>query len=131
MDEATQTVRTIALLDQQIAATEAELANVSSQVAEVEQQLGLSPEEAIAASSLSQSTPVRNLRVQLQDVQSQLKIERARYKPGHPTIKNLERQVTNLRALLEKQIRLVLGDKPGLVTLSIRSNSGFRECGVF
>jgi len=118
VDEATQTVKTIAQLDQQIAATEAELANVSSQVAEVRQQLDLSPEEAVAASSLSQSTVVQNLRVQLQQVLSELEIERARYKPGHPTIKNLERQATNLRALLEEQISLVLGDKPGEIALA-------------
>jgi len=118
VDEATQTVKSIALLDQQIAAKKAELANISSQVAEVEQQLGLSPEEAVAASTLSQSTPVKNLRVQLQEIQSELKIERARYKPGHPTIKNLERQATNLKSLLEEQIRLALGDRPGVVTLA-------------
>lgn len=118
VDEAAQTVKTIAQLEQQIATTEAELANVSSQVAEVEQQLDLTPEEAVAASALSQSTVLQNLRIQLREVMGELAVERARYKPGHPTIKNLERTEANLKALIEEQIILVLGDKPAGVTLA-------------
>ena len=116
--EATATVDNIARLDRAIAETQADLANITSQVAEVQQQIGLSPKEAVAASSLSQSTVVQNIRIQLQEVLSQLEIERARYKPEHPTVKNLERQAANLKALLEEEILRVLGDKPRKVTLA-------------
>ncbi len=116
--EATATVDNIARLDRTIAETQAELANVSSQVSELQQQLDLTPEEAVSASFLSQSTEVKNIRIQLQKVISQLEIERARYKPGHPTVKNLERQAANLRILLKEKIRLVLGDKPEVVNLA-------------
>lgn len=105
--EATQAVDNIGNLDTQIDQARAELANVNARLLELRRQLGMEPETAIELNILSQSPGVQEVLTELQTVQSQLAIERARYQSTHPTVLNLQRQVDSLNSLLQQRIGAV------------------------
>ncbi len=109
-DEAKTSVETIAQLDQNIARVRAELAKFSSRAAELQEQIDLTPSEALAATSLSESNVVKNLLEQDSTVQSKLAEARSRYRPGHPIVEQLERESEALRARLLDNIQSVAGD---------------------
>ncbi len=109
--EATEAVEVIAELDKQIAQARAQLADVSSQTENFRNQLGLSREEAVAVTSLSQSPGVQEVLTDLQKVQSQLAVERARFLDTSPTVASLQRKEAELNAVLQERVDQVLGSR--------------------
>ncbi|MEB3210063.1 MAG: polysaccharide biosynthesis tyrosine autokinase [Leptolyngbyaceae bacterium] len=108
-EEASAAVSTLTNLDQNITATRTELEDISAQAAGLRNRVGMSSDQAIAMSTLSQAPGVQEALVQLQTVQSELSAERARFRPGHPAIAELEREEASLSALLDERIQQVLG----------------------
>ncbi|MEL6319623.1 MAG: polysaccharide biosynthesis tyrosine autokinase, partial [Cyanobacteria bacterium J06626_14] len=108
-EEASAAVSTLTSLDQNITATRSDLEDVTAQAAGLRSRVGMNSEQAIAMSALSEAPGVQEALLQLQEVESQLSTERARYRPGHPAIAELERQASSLTALLNERIQQVLG----------------------
>ncbi|MEO0407999.1 MAG: polysaccharide biosynthesis tyrosine autokinase [Cyanobacteria bacterium P01_A01_bin.135] len=78
------------------------------------QQLGLSVDEAVAASALSEDTVYADLRAQLQQVENQIAIESVRFSDASPTIRALQQQRDNLSQLLSRRAEEVIGENiPG------------------
>ncbi len=102
--------RTSDLEEQQLAA-QSELDEANSLYARLQQQLALQPNQAIASSALAQAPRYQNLLDQLQEVESQIATESARYREANPAIQNLQDQRQNLLPLLDQEAQRVLGKK--------------------
>lgn len=109
--EASAAVKNISDLDNQIAQLQAQLANVTAQSEAQRNQLGLSREEAVAVTSLSQSPGVQEVLTELQKVQTQLAGERRRFLDTDPTVASLKRKEAELSALLQERVDQVLGSQ--------------------
>lgn len=108
-DEATAAVKVIADLDTQINTAQAELEKANARSNALNSKVGLNSQEAIAVSSLSQSTAVQGVLAELQGIEKQLATQRSRFQDQNPIIINLESKKTELTTLLQKQIEQVLG----------------------
>jgi len=109
--EASTAVAAIASTESQIAQLQAELANVTAQSESLRNQLGLSREEAVAVSSLSQSPGVQEVLTEFQKVQTELAGERRRFLDTAPPVVNLKRKEAELNVLLQERVNQVLGSQ--------------------
>ncbi|MEM7769172.1 MAG: polysaccharide biosynthesis tyrosine autokinase [Cyanobacteria bacterium P01_A01_bin.37] len=110
-EEASAAVSTLTNLRQDITATQADLEDITAQSASLRNRVGMSSDQAVAVSALSQASGVQDALMQLQEVESQLSAERTRYRAGHPAVAELERQEASLTALLNERIQQVLGNQ--------------------
>ncbi len=110
--EATSTVEVIKGLEKQITQTQAELAEANNYYQvfqkQVQSQLGMSVQDALARSALSQSTGVQDILTRFQQVQSELAVQQTRLSNDHPTIVNLKRQEVALKSLLKDRVKAVV-----------------------
>jgi len=97
-------------LENQQRATQQELRELRTLSTNLRQQLGLSPEEAIASSALSQDPRYQGLLGKIQEVESQIAIESARFAPDNPRMQALEEQRQNLLALLNQEAQRIIGE---------------------
>lgn len=110
-EEASAAVGALTATDNKIAELQAQLANVTAQSESLRNQLGLNREEAIAVSSLSQSPGVQEPLKELQKIQNQLAVERARFLNTDPTVVNLQQKEAELSALVQERVDQVLGNQ--------------------
>ncbi|WP_160295963.1 GumC family protein [Aliterella atlantica] len=110
--EATSTVEIIKNIEQQITQTQAELAEANNYYQvfqkQIQSQLGMSVQDALARSALSQSAGVQDILKKYQQVQSELAIQATRLSDNHPSIINLKRQETALKELLKTRVEAVV-----------------------
>jgi len=71
--------------------------------------LDFTPNEAIAASALSEEPQYKELLTKVKEVEGQIAVETARFKSANPIVEALERKRANLIALLNKQTERILG----------------------
>ena len=93
--------------------TQAQLKETRSLYQTLKQQLGLQPEQALAASYLSESPRYQNLLNELQQVEVELAQESARFSAENPVILNLEDKKAHLLSLLQQEASGVLGENLG------------------
>jgi len=99
----------------QIDSVEALLADLNSRSTFLTNKLGMSPQQAMALSSLSQSPAVQGVIADLQDVQRKLVDARSRYQESHFVIVGLKDKQAQLKTLLQEHAAQVLqGQKTGL-----------------
>jgi polysaccharide biosynthesis transport protein len=80
-------------------------------------QLNLSPNEAIAASVLTEDPRYQNLLTQLKTVESEIAVKSARFSPTSPVLESLNVQRQNLSSLLDEETKRILGQSlPDTVT---------------
>ncbi|MDJ0568230.1 MAG: polysaccharide biosynthesis tyrosine autokinase [Pleurocapsa sp. MO_192.B19] len=79
----------------------------------LQQQLGLSAENSLALSRLSQSARYQNLLNKLQEIEINLATEQTKFTDENPIIQNLIDQRDSQRTLLIKEAKKVLGKLPG------------------
>lgn len=101
---------TIGEIEKQIAATNTDLTELNTRYRTLASTLNMSAERAIDINALSQDNKVQQLSKQLQEVQTQLELERTRFTGKHPAITNLEDRVTTLQGLLETRIAQTVAD---------------------
>ena len=90
----------------------------------LQQQLGLAPNQAIATAALSEAPRYQMLLNQLQEVETKIAAESARFTEDSPTIQVLRDQQRNLLPLLRKEAAAALGPsvyQPGVLTASPNS----------
>ena len=107
--EANAAVNIISSLDQKISDTQADLAKVAARSHALQNQLGMDVQQAAAMTTLSQASGIQEVLTQYQEAQSKLAVEQARYRSGHPTVTNLQRQVDSLKTLLQSRVGQVVG----------------------
>jgi polysaccharide biosynthesis transport protein len=77
--------------------------------ANLQKQLDFTPNEAIAASALSEEPQYKELLTKVKEVEGQIALETARFKSANPIVEALERKRANLIGLLNKQTDRILG----------------------
>jgi succinoglycan biosynthesis transport protein ExoP len=107
--EAVAVVDILKDIDQRILAAQAQLADVSEKSAELSSQLGMDARGSVLSASLGQTPGIEELLIELQQVQSQLALEKTRYRDIHPTVTGLERQEAALTNLLQQRVSQVAG----------------------
>lgn len=95
-----------------VAEAKTELADADAQATEFNQQLKMNPQEGITMAALSQSHGVQEVLKQLQAVESQLAVERARFQDESPIVKNLKERKVNLEGLLQTRVTESVGNQP-------------------
>lgn len=120
-EEIASAVRVIGILDEQINNAQAELAQVTAQTQELNQQLNITSKEAMAISAISQSPAIQGILTQLQETERQLAIERSRFLDNNPIITSLEAKKVNLNNILQQQIIATVGSDikatPGILQI--------------
>ena len=102
------------------------LAGLDSQIQSLQQQLGLSPGQAFTASALSADPIIAQLRSQILETETQLRLLSPTLRESHPTIQDLNQNLTAYNALLAERAQEVVGGS-GLAALpsvsDVRQNS--------
>lgn len=75
----------------------------------LQQQLQLTPDEAIAASTLSQDPRYQNLLNELKAIESQIATETTRFSEASPVVRRLRERQASLSALLGQEAQQILG----------------------
>lgn len=91
--------------------TQTQLAKTESLYTTLQSQLGLQPNEAMAASALSEAPRYQKLLNELQELESKIAVETVRYREDSEHIQNLRAQQQNLLPLVEQEGRRVLLNK--------------------
>ncbi|MCU0551577.1 MAG: polysaccharide biosynthesis tyrosine autokinase [Leptolyngbya sp. Prado105] len=107
--ESAASINSIATLQDQLNQARSQLADVSRQEQVVRDQLGLEIGQAIDLASLSQSSGVQEALSQLQQVQTRLVTEQARFKNTTPQMQTLLQQERDLNALLQSRVSEAVG----------------------
>jgi capsular exopolysaccharide synthesis family protein len=110
-EEAKSAVAIIEDLQRQSSSTQTQLADAKEQSAVLRNELGRDLQKAGAVTSTSQSPAVQELLKEVQQVESQLAIERSRFREDHPTITSLKSKKADLERLLPERVKRVLGNK--------------------
>ncbi|ACK68708.1 lipopolysaccharide biosynthesis protein [Gloeothece citriformis PCC 7424] len=95
-------------IEQQLLDVQTELKAQQSLYQTLRGQLNFTPEEALAAASLSQDPTRLPLLTQLQQIESQIAIESSKFTPENPTLKALEEQRQNLSNLLDQTTQEII-----------------------
>lgn len=93
------------------------LAAIQSQMQSLQQQLGLSPEEALTASALSADPVIAQLRSQILEAETQLELLSPTLREAHPTLQDLNTTLVAYDTLLEERAQEVIGGN-GLVAFA-------------
>lgn len=88
--------------------TQTQLAKTRSLYTALRNQLKLKPDEAVAASALSEAPRYQKLLDQLQELESKIAVESARYREDSPVVQGLVAQRQNLLPLVKQEERRVL-----------------------
>ena len=84
------------------------LAGIDAQMRSLQSQLGMTPEQAYAASALSADPIIAQLRGQIYQAESQQQLLAATLRPAHPTMQELEQNLEGYRQLLSARAQEVI-----------------------
>ena len=94
---------------QQLRANEIALAGINAQIQSIQNQLGMSPQEAYASSALSADPSVAQLRAQIYDVETQVALLKQQgYKDAHPSVRELQTNLAAFQSRLQQRTNSVL-----------------------
>ena len=103
------------------------LAGIDAQMQNLQARLGLSPEAAYASSALSADPILAQLRAQIYDVESQLQILSKDLRPAHPTMIELQNNLSVFNQQLSERAAELIGGGGRLAALpsanAVRQNS--------
>jgi succinoglycan biosynthesis transport protein ExoP len=108
--EAEIAVTQLAELNQKITTTEAQLRGVEAQAQALQNQLGLSLNQALAVNKISDSPTIDGLLEQIKAVEGDIASERQIYRENHPNIANLEEKKKTLNRRLREETKNVAGN---------------------
>lgn len=104
-EEAKSAVEVIGELDKKIVEANSQLADADAEVKAFQTELQMTSQQALAATSLSQSSAVQDSLKEYQRIENQLAIERTRFQETHPVITDLKTKESALKALLQERIQ--------------------------
>jgi capsular exopolysaccharide synthesis family protein len=107
--EASATVNNLKNVEQRLIEANSQIANTRSQSDYLKKQLGLNPEQALAATAVSQSPEIQEIVKQIQELESKLAVEKTRFTDRNPEVQALQAKINSLEALIQKQVGSVGG----------------------
>ncbi|WP_427161997.1 GumC family protein [Aliinostoc sp. HNIBRCY26] len=108
-EESSGLVKNTLDIDSELNNARAQLAETVTREKQILSQLNLPADKAVDISSLSQASGVQEALIELQKIQTQLKIQQTRYTDANPIIINLKNQEVALKSLLEQRTTDYLG----------------------
>jgi capsular exopolysaccharide synthesis family protein len=114
--QATELTRQLVEIEKNYFQAQVELRQAVSAYGTLQEQLNLSPQQAIAVSYLTESPRYQNLLQQLQDVEVELAVQSATYTDLSPQILTVKEKRDNVLRLLRKETQALLNDKLGNVS---------------
>ncbi len=108
-DESRSAVEFVTRLDEQIAATQADLASANARIGIIQNRVGVSAPEALDLSAVSQSQGVQEALSELQSIETQLTQAQSFFKEGSPQVISLQNKANSLRSLLRNRVQQVVG----------------------
>lgn len=119
-EEAKSAVSVMAGLESQIDQAKSDLIRANAQFKAFEDELQMNPQQALTASTLSQSSNVQEALKEYKQIERQLAMEQNRYLESSPIITRLETKKATIKALLDQQIQQVLGGQQPLPNQSLQ-----------
>ncbi|MGF1495341.1 MAG: polysaccharide biosynthesis tyrosine autokinase [Elainellaceae cyanobacterium] len=104
----------ISSVEEQRQTLQTQLSQARSLLQALQSQLATTPEEALAATALSESTRYQALLNQVQELEAQIALESARYQPTTPQIAALRERRDNILPLLEAEAAKILDNRLNL-----------------
>lgn len=92
------------------------LSGIQAQMQSLQSQLGMTPDQAFTSSALSADPIIAQLRSQILEAETQIKLLSPQLRPAHPTMQELQNNLRAYTQLLEQRAQEVIGGK-GLVAL--------------
>ncbi|BDA68162.1 lipopolysaccharide biosynthesis protein [Calothrix sp. PCC 7716] len=108
--EASKAVEVIADLQKQISDKKSNLANINALSKAIRQRLGMSSEQAVLMTSLSQSAGVQEIIKEIHQLESLLADRRTILMDTHPEIIKLSSKLQSLQAILQQRVQEVSGN---------------------
>ena len=108
-EEATQAVEIMANLQLRMNDTQSQLANIKSQSQVISQQLGMSPEQALLMTSISQISGIQDILKEIQQLQSKLANRQTILENSHPEIIDIRDKIISLNRVIDQRISQALG----------------------
>ncbi|GFE70456.1 hypothetical protein [Chroococcus sp. FPU101] len=113
----------LAKLEMESYQTKIQLQETTTLYQTLEQQLKMTPEQAIASTDLSESPYYQNLVKQLQEVKIELAQETTIFLDASPNIQALKEKQKNLQTLIEKEEAKILKNQQGEITINSSPNA--------
>jgi polysaccharide biosynthesis transport protein len=108
--EETNAVNIVAKLEEAITESETELVQVVSQLKNLRNQTReVDSQQAVLSADVSQIKGTQDVLNQLQEAESELRVQRTRFQSVHPTVINLEEKVATLKGLLNERTDQIAG----------------------
>ncbi|WNZ22691.1 AAA family ATPase [Leptolyngbya sp. NK1-12] len=102
-----------------------EIAGIDAQLRSLQSRLGMSPDEAYAASALSADPILADLRVKIYQAEQQQQLLAKTLRPNHPTMVELQNQLDSYETLLQQRVTEVIGG--GKVAAPLRASEAIRQ----
>ena len=118
-EETSAQIQTIKSLEADISGVEAELDDVNARYWQLQNELGMSRDEASAISALSESVAVQKVLEELQEVKLEIASGQHHFSENAPQIISLREREAELQGLLKKQIQQTLGSQSKIVLSKI------------
>ncbi len=100
---------TVSTIENQITQANTELTEANTRYLSLRNKLEMDPQQALTATTLSQSTGVQQAIGQLQQLESQVQLERTRLQDSHPRLADLQQKVQVLRQLVNQRVVETVG----------------------
>lgn len=124
-EESKSAVGAVADLQKQITATQTGLADAKAQSEVLRKQLGINLQSAGTVTSISQFPAVQDVLKEIQQIESQLAVERSRFRENFPTVVGLKRKKASLEKLLQQRLKQGFGNQK--IANAKLQNSGFDQ----
>ncbi|MFB2938665.1 GumC family protein [Aerosakkonemataceae cyanobacterium BLCC-F154] len=109
--EAKLTVSRLSDLNNQIQQTKADIQKITGQTVELQKKIGVTSEQAVLQSNITNSSGIQQALAKLQEVENQLAIERSRFLEDSPVISDLKSKKADLEALVNQRLSEVSGQQ--------------------
>jgi capsular exopolysaccharide synthesis family protein len=126
-EEAKIAVGLMSDLEKQITGAETGLADAKAQSEVLRKQLGRNLQTSRTVTSISQFPAIQDVLKEIQQIESQLAVERSRFQEGFPTIVALKRKKASLEKLLQQRLKQVFGNQQQISGGNYLQNSSFDQ----
>ncbi|MEH1853795.1 MAG: polysaccharide biosynthesis tyrosine autokinase [Nostoc sp.] len=108
-EETTKSLDLITDLQKQSSQVQSQIANVNAQSQDIRKQLNMDSKQALAQTSLSQSSGLQDILKEFQQLESQLATRRTILRESHPEIISLKNKLEALKKIIQQRTTQVLG----------------------
>ncbi len=110
-EEAKSAIGVMSSIENELAQSQAALADAQRRAAVLQQEVGMTPSQAVELSNLNQSKEVQTVLTEYRKVQDELALERLRYQDTAPRIEYLSSKEAVLKQQLQQRVSQTIGNR--------------------